>query len=127
VIASSAERIAAAAPESADAVRALPRPLIGFSDAMREGERGLKAFMFANVYRHESVMAPVRESERVVERLFVRYCESGDIPGRWGAGFAEAPDAAGRARVVADFIAGMTDPFALAEYQRLFDERVQFR
>jgi len=127
VIAASAGRIAAADPASADAVRALPHALIGFSESLREDERGLKAFMFANVYRHGSVMAPVRESERVVERLFLRYRETGDMPGRWGEAYAAAPDDAARARVVADFIAGMTDPFALAEYARLFDEHVQFR
>jgi len=127
VIASSAERIATAAPASADAVRALPQALVGFSDSLREDERGLKAFMFANVYRHESVMAPVRESEHAVERLFLRYRDTGDMPGRWGEAFARAAGEAGRVRVVADFIAGMTDPFALEEYARLFDEHVQFR
>ena len=72
-------------------------------------------------------MGPVRQSETVVTDLFARYMATRDLPGRWGEAAASAPDAARLARIVADFIAGMTDPYALDEYQRLFDARPDFR
>ena len=59
-----------------------------------------------------------------VAELFDRYIASSDMPGRWGKAAAQAPDDAARARIVADFIAGMTDPYAEAEHARLFDGKV---
>ncbi|RDE09340.1 deoxyguanosinetriphosphate triphosphohydrolase [Pelagibacterium lacus] len=127
VIAESAEAIIAAAPANADAVRAMGRFLIGFSPDVVDAEVELKQFLFAKVYRHPLVMTPVKVGEGVVSRLFDRYMEEGDMPGRWGMAFGAARSDAARARVVCDFIAGMTDPFALDEYARLFDERPDFR
>ena len=85
-----------------------------------EPERGLKAFMFEHVYRSEAVLAPIRRSQQIVADLFDRYMETADMPGRWRAAALDGGGAA-RARVVADFIAGMTDPYAEAEHARLFD------
>jgi dGTPase len=79
------------------------------------------------VYRSEEVMAPVRKSEAVVAALFDRYLETLDMPGRWGDAARASSNPEARARMVADFIAGMTDPYALDEYARLFDARVEFR
>ena len=120
VIATSSFDIAAAAPASADDVRHAGRGLIHFSDGTAEAERGLKSFMFEHVYRSEAVMTPVRRSQHLVAELFDRYMDTADMPGRWGAAARDA-DGAGRARIVADFIAGMTDPYAEAEHSRLFD------
>lgn len=127
VIATSAANIAASAVASAEDVRNAGKTLVAFSPATTEAERGLKQFLFDRVYRHESVMAPVRQSETVVTDLFARYMASGDMPGRWGLAAASAADETRRARTVADFIAGMTDPYALDEYARLFDAKVEFR
>lgn len=127
VIAESAARIATVAPKSAEEVRQCGRTLVGFSSEMATAEKALKAFLFAKVYRHDTVMAPVRSSEAVVRRLFDHYLSSGDMPGRWGAAFTGTTEQVGRARIVSDFIAGMTDPFALDEHLRLFDERPDFR
>ena len=127
VITTSEAAIADAAPASAEAVRRAGRALIAFSPELADAERGLKSFLFDRVYRSEKVMAPVRASEVVVAALFDRYLAAADLPGRWGEQVRAAPDAAARARIVADFIAGMTDPYALDEYQRLFDARVEFR
>ncbi len=121
VIATSAAEIAASAPQSADDVRHAGRTLIRFSATTATAERALKAFLFERVYRSELVMAPVRRSEALVAALFDRYLASGDMPGRWGRAAAAAASDAARARVVADFIAGMTDPYAEAEHARLFD------
>ena len=103
------------------------RTLIGFSPATAEAEKGLKSVLYSEVYRSEAVMRPVRESEAVVERLFSAYMDSKDMPGRWGEAVRLAATESDRARIVADFIAGMTDPYALDEYQRLFDARPDFR
>lgn len=121
VIATAEGELGASAPQSADDVRQAGRTLIHFSASMSEAEKGLKAFMFERVYRAEPVMAPVRRSEALVGELFDRYFESADMPGKWGEGARAAEDDSARARIVADFIAGMTDPYAEAEHARLFD------
>ena len=121
VIETAEAELAAASPTSSDDVRRAGRTLIRFSDATAEAETQLKAFMFDRVYRSEPVMAPVRRSEALVGELFDRYFATSDMPGRWGAASREARSDAERARVVADFIAGMTDPYAEAEHARLFD------
>ena len=127
VIAASGAAIAVGAPADVEAVGHAGRTLVVFSTPLADAVDGLKTFLFENVYRSEAVMAPVRVSEAVVAALFDRYFESGELPSRWGDAARLAPDDRRRARVVADFIAGMTDPYALDEYARLFDARVDFR
>lgn len=123
VIATAEAELAAVAPRSADDVRHAGRALIHFSPAMAGAEKQLKAVLFERVYRSEPVMAPVRRSEALVGELFDRYLATADMPGRWGVAAAAAASEAERARIVADFIAGMTDPYAEAEHARLFDGR----
>jgi len=127
VIAFSQGKIAEVAPSDVEAVRTCGQTLIAFPPDMAEAEKELKRFMFANVYRHDRVMGPVEAGEAVVGRLFDAYLSKGALPGRWRQIFADAPDAAGRAGAVRDFVSGMTDPFALEEHERLFDERPDFR
>jgi dGTPase len=127
VITTAEAAIKAIAPPDVDAVRRAERALVGFSPELAEAERGLKAFLFEQVYRSERVMAPVRASEAVVAALFDRYLAGGDLPGHWGEAVSAAAGVAARARIIADFIAGMTDPYALDEYARLFDARIEFR
>jgi dGTPase len=121
VIRTAEAEIAAAAPQSADDVRRAGRTLIRFSEATAAAEAGLKRFLFERVYRSEAVMAPVRRSEGIVANLFDRLLATGDMPERWGAAARAAATDAERARIVADFVAGMTDPYAEAEHSRLFD------
>ena len=121
VIATAEAEISAVAPLSVDDVRNAGRALVHFSAAVSEDEKALKSFMFERVYRSEEVMVPVRRSEELVGELFERYFETGDMPGRWGAAVRSSRSADERARIVADFIAGMTDPYAEAEHARLFD------
>ncbi|MFP9137322.1 deoxyguanosinetriphosphate triphosphohydrolase [Devosia sp. XGJD_8] len=127
VIATTSANIAASGVTSAESVRLAGSMQVTFSREAAEGERGLKAFLFDRVYRHETVMAPVRRSEAVVHDLFERYMATRDLPGRWGGYAQAASDDHQFARIVADFIAGMTDPYALDEYARLFDARPEFR
>ena len=127
VIATSAAAIAAAAPDSADAVRQDGRTLIRFSPELAEAEQGLKRFLFDNVYRSEAVMAPVRQSQEVVSDLFDHYLARCDLPGHWGEAVLQATDEAAAARIVCDFVAGMTDPYALEQHARLFDAAERLR
>lgn len=127
VIAESSRAIAEVAPRSADDIRHAGRTLIRFSPPVAVAEQGLKRFLFERVYRSEQVMEPVRRSQTVVGMLFDHYLVTGDMPGRWGEAARHAPDRATRARLVADFIAGMTDPYALEQHARLFDGSGQLR
>lgn len=121
VIAEASGRIAAYHPQSADDVRHAGATLVGFSPEVAEAEQGLKQFLFGRVYRSEAVMVPVRASEAIVAGLFERYMAGADLPGRWQNAIELAPDDADRARIICDFIAGMTDPYAIEQYARLFD------
>jgi dGTPase len=125
VIAESSLAIRAVNPHSADDVRTAGATLIRFSHQVAEAEQALKRFMFERVYRSEAVMAPVRSSQIVVSELFDHYLANGDMPGRWGESARAAPWLGTRARLVADFIAGMTDPYALEQHARLFDASAQ--
>jgi dGTPase len=126
-IVTSSSAIARLDPQSADDVRNAGETLIRLSPGMAEAEKGLKQFLFDNVYRAETVMAPVRESEAVVAALFDHYLDNADMPEDWGAAARAAPNRSARARIVSDFIAGMTDPYALDQYAALFDARPDFR
>ena len=105
--------LADAAPADADAVRRSDKPLLRFSADMRARSTALKRFLFANLYRHPQVQSTRARAEQVLRDLFGAY--SGD-PGQMPADFAERSD---RERACADYIAGMTDRFAIREHLRL--------
>ena len=119
VIAESTRRIAEVNPQSADEVRFAGATLIGYSPAMAAAEKALKEFLYQRVYRSDEVMGPVRRSEKVVAELFDHYMAAADMPGRWGEAARNAGDRGMRAGIVADFIAGMTDPYAEEQHARL--------
>jgi dGTPase len=119
-IAESRARIAASGVASLDDVRRAGRALIGLSPALSEADHDIKRFLFANMYRHPEVKRVREKADIIVRRLFQAYGEDPEaMPADWAAkaGVGEAA----RARAVADYIAGMTDRFALNEYRRLFD------
>jgi dGTPase len=127
VVAESARRIAARAPASADAVREAGEALAGFSAAMTESDRAIKDFLFPRMYRHARVMRVMSAAEHVVRDLFGHFlAHPQDLPDEWTQGLEQA-DQTARARRVADFIAGMTDRFALGEHARLFDSTPDLR
>ncbi|MCQ0987446.1 deoxyguanosinetriphosphate triphosphohydrolase [Jiella marina] len=127
VIATTAANLDALQPQSADDVRNAGRQIICFSPAMIEAVQQTRAFLFARVYRCDSVMRVMREAERVVEALFERFRARPDLmPGDWAEGLAGLSDER-LARRIADYLSGMTDTYALAEYQRLFDAMPQLR
>ncbi len=125
VIAESERRIAALNPATVDDIRRAGAAVIGFSPAMVAADRAIKAFLFPQMYRHPRIMRIMGEAEAVVRDLFDRYVSRpADLPWREGT---PAADEAARARQIADFIAGMTDRYALTEHARLFDTTPELR
>ncbi len=70
-------------------------------------------------------MGPVRQSEALVGELFDAYMAGANMPGRWGEAYRQAGSKISRARIVADFIAGMTDPYAIDQHAALFDAKTR--
>ena len=119
VLAESRARIAALRPDSPEAVRRLGRPLIAFSSDMNEQQKLLRAFLFRRMYRHARVTETTDHARQVVDDLFKRFMAKPELlPAEWLA-HAERPQGAKLARLVADYIAGMTDRFALAEHHKV--------
>jgi dGTPase len=127
VLAESMRRLAAIGARSAADVRDAGGPVVAFSPAMAATDRAIKAFLLPRMYRHERVMRIMRDAEGLVADLFARYsAEPQALPEEWQHGLADADDGQ-RARHIADFIAGMTDRFALTEHARLFDSTPELR
>ena len=121
-LAESARRIAEAGAQSAAEARAAERQLVSFSAAMTEADRSIKTFLFGAMYRHPEVMRVRAKATQVIEGLFPLFLRDPKaMPPEWDAAFRGARDDSARARVVADYIAGMTDRYALNEYRRLID------
>jgi dGTPase len=125
VIAESGGRLAALAPATADEVRAAKEQIVGFSAAMAEADAAIKGFLYPRMYRHPRIARVMGAAEQVVRELFAHYVAyPADLPAEWAPG---AADPAGRARRIADFVAGMTDRYALNEHARLFDSTPELR
>jgi dGTPase len=117
VIGATRQALSQAAPADADAARR-SGPLVQFSVAMRQRSQVLKTFLLRNLYRHPQVSETTGQARQVVRELFDRYMAA---PQEMQAGFAARSDVP---RAVADYIAGMTDRFALREHERLTGRRV---
>ncbi|HXC11482.1 MAG TPA: deoxyguanosinetriphosphate triphosphohydrolase [Stellaceae bacterium] len=124
LIAETRLQLADSGAQSAAAVRALNAPVVRFSAEMRRNDRALKDFLFERMYRHYRVNRMSSKARRVVHDLFGLYlAEPECLPGEW-RGLAAGPDDPQTARVAADYLAGMTDRYALDEHHRLFDTYV---
>jgi dGTPase len=124
LIAESRSRLVTSGVRSAADVRALGAPVAAFSAEMRDNDRALKAFLFERMYRHYRVNRMSSKARRVIHDLFGLYlAEPECLPGEW-CGLAAGPDDPQTARVAADYLAGMTDRYALDEHHRLFDTYV---
>ena len=130
LVATSAERIAAAGPTSPDAVRRAEGPLVAISAEMAAMQGELKRFLYAQLYRHWRVIRMFKKAERVLVQLFEAFEEDHrQLPERTLARLRSAqPDAPvggplspAAYRVICDYLAGMTDRYALQEHQRLYD------
>ncbi|ODN68991.1 deoxyguanosinetriphosphate triphosphohydrolase [Methylobrevis pamukkalensis] len=127
VIGEGLARLAAAAPASADEVRSLGRPVIGFSETMQAVDSALKGFLFPRMYRHPEIVRVRREAARVVQDLFRWYMANPEtLPAEWCEGHREIGEAK-LARRVADYVAGMSDRFAVTEHARWFDDTPELR
>ena len=114
-------RLDEARPASAADVRAMDRPLVGFTGEMNEHNAALKAFLFERMYRHYRVNRSMSKAQRIVRDLFgLLHRAPEQLPPEWQQG-CDGPEGFKTARRVCDFIAGMTDKFAIEEHQRLFD------
>ncbi|MCK0139136.1 deoxyguanosinetriphosphate triphosphohydrolase [Aliiroseovarius sp. F47248L] len=109
-----------AGPQSVEDIRALDHAVIRFSPALWADLKVIREFLFTRMYRAPSVVAMRERVTRVVEDLFAHYrAVPSDLPGEWRAEIEAATSDRRLARLVADYIAGMTDRFALQEHKRL--------
>ncbi len=120
VVTASVRRLNEVEPTSVDDVRHADRLVIGMSEEMGEGDRALKEFLFANMYRHDKVNQMSDRGRQVIAEIFELYLhEPQRMPEEWRE-TALGSDPATIPRLACDFIAGMTDRYALSEHERLF-------
>ena len=107
-------------PKSVDNVRGLSGPVVALSEDMMEKNAGLKKFLFQRMYRHSRVNRMTNKAAKIIKDLFILFKEENDLlPEEWRSK-VERMDETCRARMIADYISGMTDRFALQEHKRQF-------
>jgi dGTPase len=120
VIAETFRRLGQAKPGSAADIRALPGPVVGFSDDLLPELKALREFLTRRMYRHERVTQTMERAKELLTVLFGAYmADPALLPQEWRKAEGHGRGA-GRARVVCDYIAGMTDGYAQGEYRRVF-------
>lgn len=121
VVAEGDRRLAALSPKSAEDIRKAPQTVICFSERMREADAAIKRFLYAHMYRHPEVMRVRAQADNILRDLFGRFKTQPEaMPEEWQVDLPMG-DEARLARRVADYIAGMTDRYAILEHRRLFD------
>jgi dGTPase len=125
----SQRRIETAGVTSLAGVRAQKEPLIAFSQATSSVDKIIKSFLIKNMYRHQKLTDIRVAAGEVILNLFPRFFEDpGLLPEEWSNAVRRAgADEGRRARLICDYIAGMTDRYALAEHKRLFDRAPELR
>jgi dGTPase len=127
-IAESARRIDRLAPSDIDAIRGAEHPVVAFSAETQGAVREVKAFLLEHMYRAPQVMPARDQAMLVVSRLFAKLlADPLFMPADWAALADAARSEAKRALIVADYIAGMTDRYAVTQYRRFFDDPVDLR
>lgn len=120
VIAVAKNRLDAAQPKSVEEIRAMEGTVIRFSKPLYQELKAIRAFLFARMYRAPSVMAERSRVTAMVNALFPLYMAQPELlPAEWRSDIAAAQDSTALARIVADYVAGMTDRFAIQEHARL--------
>ncbi|MEM8615599.1 MAG: deoxyguanosinetriphosphate triphosphohydrolase [Pseudomonadota bacterium] len=113
-------RVEAYKPQSAADVRAMPVPLVAFSETLERDQRALRAFLYERMYKHYKVNRMRSQAKRILSELFDLFmAEPETLPDIWRRD-AEQADATRRARIVCDYLAGMTDNYAIDLHRRLF-------
>jgi dGTPase len=127
VMAESGRRVAAAQPRSYADVRNASQAIVAFSPAFAKADADIKGFLYPRMYRSARVMNVMNDAEGVVRDLFAHYVATpADLPAEWRDGL-DLSDSAARARRVGDYIAGMTDRYALVEHARYFKATPELR
>jgi dGTPase len=127
VVAEASRRLEAARLGSVDDVRNHGDGLIAFPAEVAQAEADIKAFLKSRMYRHDRVMRVMGDAEQILFDLFARYQKiPADLPAEWLPPDGEDSETE-RARRIGNFIAGMTDRFAMTEHQRLFDSTPDLR
>ncbi len=127
VIQETSKRLKALGPVSANDIRNAVHAIVAFSPGMAATEKALKAFLYKSLYRHPEVMATMDTAAFMVAELFNHYVtHPSAMPEDWHAGYDRLSETQ-KKRHVADFIAGMTDQFAIREHERLFDRKSELR
>lgn len=128
VVAEARLRLDHARPRSVEDIRHHGEALIAFSAPVAEAEAAIKSFLKTRMYRHQWVMRVMGDAEALVRDLFERYQNNpADLPPEWLPADGASETETERIRRIANFIAGMTDRFALTEHQRLFDSTPDLR
>lgn len=123
VIGETSRRLTASQPATVDDIRYAGHAIVAFSPEMAETEKALKDYLYKCLYRHPDVMATMDNAARLVTELFERYViDPSAMPEGWRVDF-DRLSTLQKKRHVADFIAGMTDQFAIREHERLFDRK----
>ena len=118
MINTSSERIKSSGVNTAKELQSLPQNVVGFDEEMKQHNRFLKDFLFKNMYRHYRVVRMHKKAERILSDLFTAYV---DEPSMLPMQFQEQIQEKGKQRTICDYLAGMTDRFAVDEYSKLFD------
>lgn len=115
------QRLADLAPRSVEDIRAASAPVVAFSESMHEANKGIRKFLFARLYRHWKVNRMTHKARHVTGELFTILTESPTLlPADWQRAIPQG-DEAGLHRTVADYVASMTDRYAMQEHRRLTD------
>jgi len=126
VIDETSRRLSVANLSSAEELRAHGAPVVSFSDALNKDLKVIRDFLFAKMYRHSDVLKMRRKTAIVVKELFGIFIDEPQLlPDEWRDDAVHARSSEIRARVVADYIAGMTDRFALTEHRKLTDPQAR--
>ena len=120
LVAETRRRVEKHKPASAADVRALPEPLVAFSDDLERDQRALRAFLYERMYKHYKVNRMRSQAKRILSELFDLFmAEPETLPDLWRRDAEQAPKVR-RARLVCDYLAGMTDNYAIDLHRRLF-------
>ncbi len=120
LLAETRRRVEQYQPQSAADVRAMPVPVAAFSEALERDQRALRAFLYERMYKHYRVNRMRSQAKRILKELFALFmAEPETLPDFWRLD-AQQASAVRRARIVCDYLAGMTDPYAIELHRRLF-------
>jgi dGTPase len=127
VIEESGRRLTELKPQTTAGIRAAHAPVIAFSSEMEAADKSIKGFLYPRMYRHSRVMRIMADAERVLRDLFGHYVAApDDLPAAWGEGLSDNNELS-RMRRIADYVAGMTDRYALIEHARYFSSTPELR